>query len=161
MPYRMHSEYLRQLFLDNDLAEGRYRVAGRPIALSDIRVPIFCVGTTRDHVAPWRSVHKIHLLADTEVTFLLATGGHNAGIVSEPGRNDRSYQVLTAAADRPYMAPDEWAAAVPHKDGSWWPEWVSWLDARSGRPVVPPAIGAPEAGLHALCKAPGLYVLQQ
>ena len=64
MPYRMHSEYLRQLFLNNDLAEGRFRVGGRPIALTDLRAPIFAVGTEQDHVAPWRSAFKIHLLAD-------------------------------------------------------------------------------------------------
>ncbi len=99
LPYRMHSEYLRSLFLNDDLAEGRYHVGGRPIALSDIRVPIFSVGAVRDHVAPWRSVFKIHLLTDTEVTFLLTSGGHNAGIVSEPGHPRRSYQVLTRGAD--------------------------------------------------------------
>ena len=100
MPYRMHSEYLRRLFLQNDLAEGRYRVGGKPIALSDIRVPVFCVGTASDHVAPWRSVYKLHLLTDTEITFVLAGGGHNTGIVSEPGGRNRGYRDHDAARRR-------------------------------------------------------------
>jgi polyhydroxyalkanoate synthase len=83
MPYRMHSDYLRRLFLNNDLAEGRFIVTGKPVVLGDIRVPIFAVGTVSDHVAPWHSTYKIHLQTDTEVTYLLTTGGHNVGIVSE------------------------------------------------------------------------------
>ena len=117
MPYRMHSEYLRNLFLDNDLAEGRYQAGGKPVALTDIRAPIFAVGTLRDHVAPWRSAYKIHLLTNTEVTFLLASGGHNAGIVSEPGHNGRSYQVMTKTSQDRYSDPDEWAASTPTKCG--------------------------------------------
>ncbi|MDX1655377.1 MAG: alpha/beta fold hydrolase, partial [Candidatus Competibacteraceae bacterium] len=90
MPYRMHTEYLTRIFLDNQLASGAYQVMERPVAISDIRVPIFAVGTRRDHVAPWQSVYKIHLLADSqEVTFLLTSGGHNAGIVSPPGHPRR------------------------------------------------------------------------
>jgi polyhydroxyalkanoate synthase len=89
MPYRMHSDYLRHLFLNNDFAEGRYRLEGRPVTPTDIRAPIFAVGTENDHVAPWHSVYKIHLLADTDVTFVLTSGGHNAGIVSEPGHAGR------------------------------------------------------------------------
>src|SRR5262245_65601291 len=95
MPYRMHSEYLRNLYLNNDLAEGRWLVDGKAITLTNIRAPMFVVGTTGDHVSPWRSVYRIHLLADNEITFLLTSGGHNAGIVSEPGRKNRSYQVMT------------------------------------------------------------------
>ena len=56
MPARMHGQYLRQLFLHNDLAANRYRVDDRPVMLRDLRLPLFCVGTENDHVAPWRSV---------------------------------------------------------------------------------------------------------
>jgi len=154
MPYRMHSQYLRRLFLDNDLAEGRFHADGRAVALHDIRVPIFAVGAQRDHVAPWRSTHKIHLLTDAEVTYLLASGGHNAGIIAEPGHRAARFQVLTKRADERYSDPDEWASLAPTKEGSWWVEWVSWLVERSGEPVPPPPMGP------ALCDAPGTYVLQ-
>jgi polyhydroxyalkanoate synthase len=161
LPYRMHSEYLRQLFLDNDLAEGRLLVDGRPVALSDIRAPIFAVGTLRDHVAPWRSTYKVNLQMDTEVTYLLTGGGHNAGIVSEPGHDGRSFQVMTKQdADR-YIDPEAFLAAAPRKEGSWWPEWVAWLGARSGSPVAPPPMGASAAGYPPLGDAPGTYVLQE
>ena len=161
MPYRMHSEYLRDLFLNNELAEGRSQVGGRPIALTDIRVPIFVVATIRDHVSPWRSVYKINLLSDTEVTFLLTSGGHNAGIVSEPGHRGRTYQVATKAADAIYVDPDTWFAGTPGREGSWWPEWEAWLVKQSGERVAPPMLGNPGAGYPALADAPGSYVHQK
>ena len=118
MPYAMHSQYLRRLFLDDDLAEGKYKVNGRTIALSAIRRPLFVVGTERDHVAPWHSVHKIHLLTGAEITFVLTSGGHNAGIVSEPGHNGRRYRVLTRETDGLSYDPEEWerhAQRVPQR----------------------------------------------
>ena len=160
MPYRMHSEYLRRLFLNNELAEGRYEVAGKSIALADIRAPIFTVGTTRDHVAPWRSTYKINLTTDTDVTYLLTTGGHNAGIVSEPGHDGRGFQVMTKGADANYVDPAAYLATAPHKEGSWWPEWTAWLSARSGEPVRPPEMGANTADFARYGDAPGTYVLQ-
>ncbi len=155
MPYRMHSEYLRRLFLDNDLAEGRYVAGGKPVALSDLRVPVFAVGTVRDHVAPWRSTFKIRGLTDTEVTYLLTTGGHNAGIVSEPSHKARSYRVSTLPAEGLHIDPDTWLSTMPRRSGSWWPEWSAWLQARSGSVVPPPAMPAAAA-----TPAPGLYVLE-
>jgi polyhydroxyalkanoate synthase len=161
MPYRMHSEYLRHLFLENDLAEERWLAGGRPVALGDIRVPVFALGTEWDHVAPWRSVYKIHALADTEVTFVLASGGHNVGVVSEPGVPGRHYRVRTHPADAPYRDADAWVADTEATQGSWWPEWQRWLAARSSRPRRPPSLGAPRGPYAPLCAAPGLYVLEE
>nr|WP_276314355.1 alpha/beta fold hydrolase [Paraburkholderia phosphatilytica] len=164
MPYRMHTEYLRRLFLDNDLACGRYEVDGHPVSIRNIRAPMFVVGTERDHVAPWRSVYKIHSLADTDVTFVLTGGGHNAGIVSEPGHPHRRFRIGHTAADDPRVAPDEWAAAASSREGSWWPAWNDWLNAHSDpQRVAPPAIPADPRDAHGapLPDAPGSYVLQR
>jgi poly[(R)-3-hydroxyalkanoate] polymerase subunit PhaC len=160
LPYRMHCEYLHGLFLHNDLAEGRFFAGDAPVALSDIHIPIFAVGTVRDHVAPWQSTHKIHLLTDAEVTYVLTTGGHNAGIISEIGHKGRSYQVMTRLADGHYVDPDAWQAAAPRKEGSWWPEWTAWLDQRSGPLIDAKRLDGPERDAASLGPAPGTYVLQ-
>lgn len=159
MPYRMHSDYLRRFFLDNDLAAGRYRVDGQPVSLLDIRVPLFVVGTERDHVAPWRSVFKIHQLTDTDVTFVLTSGGHNAGIVSEPGHKHRHFRLHETRYGDMHLGPDEWMEATKPQDGSWWLAWEAWLAARSTGPVGLPKIGGP--GYPALGPAPGTYVMQR
>lgn len=161
LPARMHSEYLRKLFLDNELAEGRFKVGGRTVALTDIRQPIFAVGTETDHVAPWRSVYKFHLLTDTNVTFLLTNGGHNGGIVSEPGHKGRRYRVRTKEEADRYLDPESWFKETPPTEGSWWPAWAEWLSSQSGKRVTPPEFGAPGKGLAALADAPGTYVLQR
>jgi len=159
LPYRMHSEYLRRLFLENDLAEGRFVVGGHSVALSDIRVPIFAIGTETDHVAPWRSVHKIHLLTDTDLTFVLTSGGHNAGIVSEPGHPNRVFWIAERREHERHHGPDGWKAAADRHEGSWWPAWVAWLAGRSSPPMAPPSLGAPQLGYPELGAAPGRYVL--
>ncbi|MGO4714039.1 PHA/PHB synthase family protein [Bradyrhizobium sp. 2TAF24] len=159
MPYRMHAEYLRHLFLYNDLAEGRYMVDGKAVALSDIRLPAFAVGTAHDHIAPWPSVHKLHFLSQADITFVLASGGHNAGIVAPVGAAGHSYRLLRKRADEPYLGPEEWVKAAPACDGSWWPAWTAWLAARSGVPCAPPRVGAGPA--TSFDDAPGRYVLQR
>jgi polyhydroxyalkanoate synthase len=157
MPYRMHSQYLHRLFLDNDLFEGRYEVGERPVALADISAPLFVVATEFDHVAPWRSVYKIHLIADSEIAFVLTSGGHNAGIVSEPGHRNRHYRFSQSAADAHYVDPELWFESTPAIEGSWWPAWATWLEQRSKLRTPPPSL---EASL-ALGVAPGRYVLER
>jgi polyhydroxyalkanoate synthase len=162
MPYRMHVEYLQRLYLDNELAAGRFMIDGRPAALQNIRVPVFVVGTERDHVAPWRSVYKIHYLTDTDLTFVLTSGGHNAGIVSEPGHHGRHFRIALKRPTDPCLGTDEWAAAATLKNGSWWQDWSEWLASHSGPArVPPPSIGTVEKGYLPIEDAPGSYVLQR
>ena len=157
LPFKMHSEYLNRLFLNNDLAEGRYQVAGKPVALSDIQAPMFVLGTERDHVSPWRSVYKVHLLCGGTIDFVLASGGHNAGIVSEPGHANRSYRSQPAnAAPIGYRSPEEWLSQAERRQGSWWPHWQQWLARHSDRGRVAPS---PMGTGPALGPAPGQYVL--
>jgi len=161
MPYRMHAEYLRKLFLNNDLAEGRVLAAGNAVALSDVHMPIFAVGTERDHVAPWRSTYKINLQVEGEVTYLLTSGGHNAGIVSEPGHRGRRFRINTRTINDHYLDPERFLADAPSRDGSWWPEWTAWLGARSGAPGPLPPMGAAQDGNAALADAPGTFVFME
>ena len=162
LPYRMHSQYLRNLFLNNQLAEGKYLANNQTIALTEIHVPIFTVATERDHVSPWHSVFKINLLTPSDVTFALTSGGHNVGIVSMPvKKTKRYYRISTLKANKRYIDPDTWYMNTKPKAGSWWPAWEKWLAKRSGKMVSPPEMGCAKKGYPALENAPGTYVLQK
>ena len=159
MPYRMQSEYLRQLYLGNDLSQGRFQVDGRPVHVEDIKVPVFTLGTVTDHVAPWHSVFKLTHLLDTDVDFVLTSGGHNAGVVSEPGHRGRSYKRLQHVSGQPHPDPETWSASAATVDGSWWREWADWLALHSGAGIPPPP-GGGTGRYRPVCAAPGTYVLE-
>jgi polyhydroxyalkanoate synthase len=96
---------------------------------------------------------------DTEITFLLTSGGHNAGIISELGHPHRSYQVSTHKKKAKHFFPEEWQNTTPLQEGSWWPVWQKWLADHSGEKVPPPPMGQPQKGYRILRDAPGVYVL--
>ncbi|WP_333826828.1 PHA/PHB synthase family protein [Pararhodobacter sp.] len=160
MPAQMHSQYLRGLFLENRLTAGRFAVEGRVIALKDISAPMFVIATETDHIAPWRSVYKTQLFTDCDLTFVLTGGGHNSGIVNEPGNPRSHYLWSHRPAGAFYVGPDDWQAKATPRKGSWWPEWKDWLAGKSTGPVAPPASGAPDKGLAPITAAPGTYVFQ-
>jgi polyhydroxyalkanoate synthase len=162
MPWRMHSEYLYRLYLDNELATNRFPVGGKLIRLSDIGAPMFVVGTETDHVAPWKSVYKVdNLVRSDDLTFLLTAGGHNAGIVAGPVNPKRHYRVRTRRLADPHLAPEDWMEAATKHDGSWWPALQRWLVAHSGGKTRPPAMGAASKGYRVIENAPGRYVRQR
>jgi len=154
MPARMHSEYLRGVFLENRITAGRFAVEGRVIALKDIDAPMFVVATETDHIAPWRSVYKTALFTDCDMHLVLTKGGHNGGILSEPGHKGRHYRVGHRPRGAHYVGPDRWLATHDPVEGSWWPEWARWLEGQSSGFV---AARKPAASL---CAAPGEYIHQ-
>ncbi len=158
LPYRMHREYLKQCYLDNNLARAKYCVGGRPVCVGDIRAPAFVLGTETDHVAPWKSVYKAHLLMHDELTFVLTTAGHNAGIVSGPTHARRRHRVRVRRPGEPYVDPDTWLATTALRDGSWWPTWNDWLDERMDGQRKPPPTGARDRGYPIVRDAPGEFV---
>lgn len=156
MPYKMHSEYLEQLFLNNDFAEGRFTMEGKHIVAENIHLPAFVVSTEKDHVAPWKSVYKTHLLINSDITFVLTNGGHNAGIVSEPGHEGRSYRIRERKKDSTYLDPATWLEEAATETGSWWTAWHKWLTEHSSTQLIkPPKLD------KKLPDAPGEYVLQK
>ncbi len=154
MPAKMHSQYLRELFLKNNLAKGRYKLDGSSVALTDVRHPIYCVATETDHVSPWPSVYKLLLLTDTDVTFVLTNGGHNGGILSEPGHKGRHFRTLHKTEGDKYTAHLKWYDATPPVDGSWWAHWSDWLKSRSSKATAPRPLQ-----IKSIAPAPGSYVL--
>jgi len=159
MPYKMHTEYLYRLYLDNELSTGRFPYAGRPVSLADIKLPMFVVGTETDHVAPWKSVYKVENLARSrDYTFLLTSGGHNAGIVSGPVHPKRQHRLRTWRPGERHVTPEEWFTSATREPGSWWPVWQRWLAQSSQGRVAPPAMGASDQGLPPIEDAPGQYV---
>ena len=161
MPCRMHSEYLERLYLKNELALGTFSAHGQRVDLGSLRLPMFVVGTETDHVAPWRSAYKFRALTrSSDYTFLLTSGGHNAGIVSGPVHPRRRHRILTLNDPADTPSADEWLKRAPLIEGSWWPEWQRWLAAHSDSAQVPARVPAAGRGrdIAALPDAPGSYV---
>lgn len=156
MPARMHSEYLRLLFMENSFTHGELPVDGAFVAVKDIRVPVFALGAERDHIAPWRSVYRIGLHGTAETTFVLTGGGHNTSVVSPPGKEGAYYYTGPSIGKTGYVEPDAWLAGASRQPGSWWPEWLGWLRERAtpGAPVIPPLAAG------TLGSAPGVYVYE-
>jgi polyhydroxyalkanoate synthase subunit PhaC len=161
MPWRMHSEYLERLYLKNELALGTFTSNGRRVDLTNLKLPMFVVGTETDHVAPWRSVYKLRALTrSSDYTFLLTSGGHNAGIVSGPVHPKRRHRMVTWKNSDETPIAEEWLKRAPHIAGSWWPEWQRWLVRHSEPAQVPARLPGADrgAGAATLAEAPGSYV---
>ena len=160
IPAAVHSYYLRRMYRDNDLVKpDALEADGVPLDLHRVVLPTYCVATSEDHIAPWRSVYRMTQLFAGETVFRLGASGHIAGIISQPGKKKAAWWGTPPGTPNP-PDPDAWLAAAPKHEGSWWPDWTAWLAERSGETVPAPAeLGS--ARYAPLGDAPGTYVLER
>ncbi len=156
MPYRMHSFYLRNMYMKNLLREpGGITLDGVPIDIGKTRVPAYFISTIEDHIAPWQSTYLGATRLGGPVRFVLGGSGHIAGIVNPPAANKYGY--WTHEADTLPATPQAWQAAATQHAGSWWSDWQQWISALNGAARVPardPAAGV----LQPIEDAPGSFV---
>lgn len=157
LPQAMCSFYLKEFYLENNLARGNLSVSGKPLDLMSIREPLYVVASEQDHISPWKSVYKISGLVKCPVRLALPNEGHITGVVNPPSEYSRRVFRLNDVS--PGLTPEQWLEVSPECQGSWWPDWVSWLTQRSG--TQKKARPAGSAKYPQLDPAPGRYVLEK
>ncbi len=155
MPANMHSFYLRTMYLENLLKEpGGITLAGRPIDVRKIRVPAFFLSTKDDHIAPWKSTYAGARLLGGAVRFVLGASGHIAGVINPPAAN--KYNYWTNDSGPLPDKPEDWFATADQSPGSWWNEWLKWIEGIDSAKV--PARLPGDGALKVIEDAPGAYV---
>ncbi len=154
MPARMHSFYLRNMYINNLLGvPGGISLAGEPIDLAKVTLPAYFISTAEDHIAPWKTTYKGSKCLAGPVRFVLGGSGHIAGIVNPPAA--KKYCYWTNGAN-PATA-EEWLASATQHPGSWWEDWQAWIEAQNRGEKLPAR--TPGEGLPALEDAPGSYAM--
>ena len=153
MPAKMHSFYLRNLYMKNALREpGGITLDGVPIDLGKSKVPTYFVSAIEDHIAPWKATYAGPSVLGGASRFVLSGSGHIAGMINPPAANKYGYWTNESLPG----SPDDWLAGAAQHEGSWWTDWQAWVTQRAGREVAARVPG--KGKLKALGDAPGTYV---
>lgn len=157
LPAKMALQYLRGLCQQDGFAKGQFPVFGRPVSLSDIKLPLCAIACETDHIAHWRgSFNGIKQMGSADKTFILSQSGHIAGIINPPSKGKYGHYTSEAPVTGD---PEAWLAGASFNQGSWWPRWGAWLSAQSGQQIK---ARVPGDSVHpVLCPAPGTYVAAQ
>jgi poly[(R)-3-hydroxyalkanoate] polymerase subunit PhaC len=154
MPAANHSFYLRNCYLNNNLARGKMEIGGKPIDLRKIKVPVYNLATREDHIAPARSVLLGSTYFGGRVRFVLTGSGHIAGVINPPGKH--KYQYWDGPKPSPDAEVEEWVGKAKEHPGSWWPDWLKWLKSHGKEEVEARVPGTGK--LKVIEDAPGRYV---
>jgi polyhydroxyalkanoate synthase len=152
MPAKMHSYYLRNMYMKNLLREpNALTLAGTKIDLSKVSVPAYFVSAMEDHIAPWKTTYAGPHVLGGRSRFVLSGSGHIAGIVNPPSANKYGYWTNESMPD----SADEWLQSAKQHEGSWWTDWRQWIGPHLGKEV---AARVPAKGkLPVIEAAPGSY----
>lgn len=156
MPATMHSQYLRWMYLHNDLIKPeKIKLNGTPIDVTSIDTPTFFLSTIKDHIAPWKTTYIGYEAMSGPKRFVLGGSGHIAGVVNPPDAKKYGYRTYTGKE----VSADEWLSKSTEHEGSWWPEWLKWLKTHSGKAIPAPDLS--KLPYKPLMAAPGSYVLKK
>lgn len=151
MPAKMHSYYLRNMYLENRLIRpGGIILNGVSIDVSKNDKPAYFVSAYEDHIALWDGTYLGAKLLSGTVRFVLAGSGHIAGIINPPSAKKYYYMTNPHLAD----ASDKWLEGAEKNEGSWWPDWLKWNTKYRGKSVPARQINMEMV----LDNAPGCYV---
>jgi polyhydroxyalkanoate synthase len=153
MPRANHSQYLRNCYLENKFAKGEMAMGDEMLAIGKIKIPVYNLAAKEDHIAPARSVFNGAKLFGGEMRYVMGGSGHIAGVINPPGPKPK-YQYWTGPA--PSGRFEDWVAGAQEHPGSWWPDWLAWIEAQA-----PEKVPAREPGggkVETLGDAPGTYV---
>jgi polyhydroxyalkanoate synthase len=152
--------YLHNTYLENNLIKpGRISLLGQPIDLRRIHQDIYAVGAERDHIVPWSSAWRIAQLTSAKTRFVLAASGHIAGMINPPSAGKGGHWTDETGDAAAAGTAAEWLVGATKHDGSWWGDWIRWLETRSGERMPAAAVGS--AAFPAIGDAPGTYVLER
>jgi polyhydroxyalkanoate synthase len=156
MPARMHSFYLRNMYLKNLLGvPGGITLAEVPIDLSKVTLPAYFISTVEDHIAPWKTTYRGARYLGGPVRFVLGGSGHIAGIVNPPAANKYHYWTNESLPE----TPEAWFETATQRPGSWWDDWQGWIDAQNAGDAKVAARVPGDHALPVLEDAPGSYAM--
>jgi len=155
MPAKMHSQYLRSCYLNNEFARGEFEIDAQKLEPGKVDIDTYVLSAVDDHIVPWVAGYKTTQLLGGRTRYVLSTSGHIAGIVNPPGPKPKHWTNDALPAD-----PQEWKDAAELHDGTWWEDWAKWIAQQGGPKVAPPRqLGSKE---HPQIEpAPGSYVRTQ
>jgi polyhydroxyalkanoate synthase len=152
MPAANHSFYLRNCYLNNQLARGEMVVGGVKLDLKKVTIPIYNLATREDHIAPAKSVFLGSSLFGGPVKYVMAGSGHIAGVINHPAK--KKYQYWTGGPAEGRL--EDWIAKAEEHAGSWWPDWHEWIAEQEPTLVKARKVGG--GRLNPIEDAPGSYV---